>query len=68
MINFAGGWTGQRCDAGGRGFNQATFASAGGRIRIPMLWLYAEEDGCESLLTIGRIRPRWWRPASSAPG
>ena len=44
VINFAGGWTSQRCDEGGRGFNQATFASAGGRTRIPMLWLYAEED------------------------
>ena len=44
VINFAGGWTSQRCDEGGRGFNEATFASAGQRARIPMLWLYAEED------------------------
>lgn len=44
VINFAGGWTSQRCDEGGRGFNEATFASAGGRTRAPMLWLYAEED------------------------
>ena len=44
MINFAGGWTTQRCDESGRGFNQATFAAAGGRTRVPMLWLYAEED------------------------
>jgi len=44
VINFAGGWTSQRCDEGGRSFNQATFASAGGRTRVPMLWLYAEED------------------------
>jgi dienelactone hydrolase len=44
VINFAGGWTSQRCDEGGRGFNEATFGSAGGRTRTPMLWLYAEED------------------------
>ena len=45
VINFAGGWTTQRCDQEGRGFNQPTFASAGRRARVPMLWLYAEEDG-----------------------
>ena len=44
VINFAGGWTSDRCDQGGRGFNEATFASAGGRTRLPMLWLYAERD------------------------
>jgi dienelactone hydrolase len=54
VINFAGGWTSQRCDDGGRGFNQATFASAGGRTRIPMLWLYAEEDGYYSAPWIRR--------------
>src|SRR5262249_59408168 len=41
---FAGGWTSQRCDEEGHGFNGTTFASAGGGTRIPMLWLYAEED------------------------
>ena len=54
MINFAGGWTTQRCDESGRGFNQATFASAGGRTRVPMLWLYAEEDGYYAALWIRR--------------
>jgi dienelactone hydrolase len=54
VINFAGGWTSQRCDEGGRSFNQATFASAGGRTRIPMLWLYAEEDGYYSAAWIRR--------------
>jgi len=44
VINWAGGWTTDRCDEGGRGFNPATFASAGGRIRAPSLWLYAEGD------------------------
>ena len=52
VINFAGGWTGQRCDDGGRGFNEATFALAGARTRIPMLWLYAEEDGYYSAASI----------------
>jgi dienelactone hydrolase len=54
VINFAGGWTSQRCDDGGRGFNQSTFATAGGRTRIPMLWLYAEEDGYYSAAWIRR--------------
>ena len=54
VVNFAGGWTSQRCDEGGRSFNHATFASAGGRTRIPMLWLYAEEDGYYSAAWIRR--------------
>jgi dienelactone hydrolase len=54
VINFAGGWTSQRCDENGRGFNQTTFASAGGRTRIPMLWLYAEGDGYYSAVWIRR--------------
>jgi len=45
VINFAGGWTSDRCDAAGTSFNQTTFAAAGARTRVPMLWLYAEEDG-----------------------
>ena len=44
VINFAGGWTRDGCDEGGRGFNQATFSAAGARARVPMLWLYAEQD------------------------
>jgi dienelactone hydrolase len=54
VINFAGGWTSQRCDDAGRGFNQAAFAAAGGRTRIPMLWLYAEEDSYYSAAWIRR--------------
>jgi pimeloyl-ACP methyl ester carboxylesterase len=57
VINFAGGWTSQRCDEGGRGFNSATFRSAGGRTRIPMLWLYAEEDGL-----LGIVGERYYGP------
>ena len=54
VINFAGGWTSQRCDESGPGFNRETFASAGGRTRIPMLWLYAEEDRYYSAAWIRR--------------
>jgi dienelactone hydrolase len=54
VINFAGGWTSQRCDDGSDGFNRATFASAGRRARIPMLWLYAEEDGYYSATWVRR--------------
>jgi dienelactone hydrolase len=54
VINYAGGWTSARCDERGRGFNQATFASAGSRTRVPMLWLYAEEDGYYSAAWIRR--------------
>jgi dienelactone hydrolase len=53
VINFAGGWTSKRCDEAGRSFNQPTFASAGARTRVPMLWLYAEED---SFYSVGWIR------------
>ena len=56
VINFAGGWTSQRCDEGGRSFNQPTFASAGGGTRIPMLWLYAEEDRYYSSAWIRRYQ------------
>jgi len=61
VINFAGGWTSQRCDDGGRSFNQTTFASAGGRTRIPMLWLYAEEDGYYSATWIRRYHEAFVR-------
>src|SRR5688572_26032578 len=44
VINFAGGWTGERCDRSGNSFNASTFAEAGRRARLPMLWLYAQED------------------------
>ncbi len=54
VINFAGGWTSQRCDDRGSGFNRATFAAAGGRTRVPTLWLYAEEDGYYSAAWIRR--------------
>jgi dienelactone hydrolase len=54
VINFAGGWTSQRCDETGRGFNQATFAAAGAQNRVPTLWLYAEEDSYYSAAWIRR--------------
>jgi dienelactone hydrolase len=54
VINFAGGWTSQRCDDAGPGFNEVTFAAAGGRTRMPMLWLYAEQDAYYSAPRIRR--------------
>ena len=53
-INFAGGWTSQRCDESGRGFNGEAFATAGGRPSVPMLWLYAEEDSFYSATWVRR--------------
>jgi dienelactone hydrolase len=66
VINFAGGWTSQRCDERGRGFNQATFASAGGRTRIPMLWLYAEDDGYYAAAWIRRYHEAFAQAGGSA--
>jgi dienelactone hydrolase len=66
VINFAGGWTSQRCDDAGRGFNRATFASAGGRTRIPMLWLYAEEDGYYSAAWIRRYHEAFVQAGGTA--
>jgi dienelactone hydrolase len=53
-INFAGGWTSQRCDESGRGFNGGAFAAAAGRPRVPMPWLYAEPDTYYSAMWIRR--------------
>lgn len=43
VVSFAGGWTVERCDGRIR-FNEDTFAEAGRTARLPMLWLYAEND------------------------
>jgi dienelactone hydrolase len=43
VLSFAGGWTVERCDARTR-FNEDTFAEAGRTARLPMLWLYSEND------------------------
>jgi dienelactone hydrolase len=48
VVNFAGGWTGQRC--GDR--NSPGYADAGRRSRLPMLWLYAEGDSYYSAFAI----------------
>jgi len=66
VINFAGGWTSQRCDERGRGFNQTTFASAGGRTRIPMLFLYAEEDAYYSAAWIRQYHEAFARTGGVA--
>ena len=44
VINFAGGWTSDGCDRYGPSFNEAKFAAAGHLARMPMLWLYADND------------------------
>ena len=64
-INFAGGWTSQRGDESGRGFNAGAFAAAAGRPRVPMLWLYAEQDTYYSATWIRRYhdRPKIWEAA-----
>jgi dienelactone hydrolase len=54
VINFAGGWTSDTCDRSGDGFNVQAFAAAGGRVRIPSLWLYAERDRYYSADSIRR--------------
>jgi len=66
VINFAGGWTSQRCDEGGRGFNHATFVSVGGRTRTPMLWLYAEEDRYYSAAWIRRYHEAFAQAGGAA--
>lgn len=43
VINFAGGWAIERCDDRVR-FNTEMFAEAGRGTKLPMLWLYAEND------------------------
>jgi dienelactone hydrolase len=43
VVNFAGGWTIERCDGATR-FNTDTFAEAGRGNKLPTLWLYAEND------------------------
>jgi dienelactone hydrolase len=66
VINFAGGWTSQRCDEAGRSFNLPTFASAGGQARVPMLWLYAEEDGYYSATWVRRYHEAFARAGGVA--
>ena len=43
LINFAGGWTNDRCDRRVN-FNERTFALAGRSSSLPELWLYSEND------------------------
>jgi dienelactone hydrolase len=43
VVTFAGGWTVERCDDRTH-FNEVTFAEAGRTARLPMLWLYSEND------------------------
>jgi len=41
VINFVGGWMGERC---GTDLNSPVFAKAGKATKLPMLWLYSEGD------------------------
>lgn len=66
VINFAGGWTGDRCDWSGGTFNESTFAAAGGRTRVPMLWLYAEGDQYYSAGSIRRYHQAFVRAGGVA--
>ena len=43
VINFAGGWTVEACDQRIR-FHEQMLASAGRAAKLPMLWLYSEND------------------------
>ena len=43
MINFAGGWTIESCDQRIH-YHEPTLAWAGRSARVPMLWLYSEND------------------------
>jgi dienelactone hydrolase len=66
VINFAGGWTGDGCDRHGEGFNQPTFAAAGRRARLPMLWLYAEGDSYYSPASIRRYHEAFAQAGGTA--
>jgi len=44
VVNFVGGWTGERCDGAGGNFNAASLGAAGRASRVPMLWLYGDLD------------------------
>lgn len=66
VINFAGGWTTDRCDIDGRGFNEAIFRAAGGKTRVPMLWLYAEADSFYSAGSVRRYHEAFTRAGGAA--
>jgi dienelactone hydrolase len=51
VINFAGGWTAEQCDNFAR-LNMDAFAEAGRGSKLPMLWLYSENDRIYSPRTV----------------
>jgi dienelactone hydrolase len=65
-INFAGGWTGDRCERSGDSFNASTFAAAGRRARVPMLWLYAEDDRYDPAAAIRRYHDAFAQAGGTA--
>lgn len=54
VVNFVGGWTSDGCSAQAGQFNEAVFAEAGkaGAARVPMLFLYADNDSYYSPASI----------------
>jgi dienelactone hydrolase len=44
VVNFAGGWSTDRCSSQAGGFNEKMFREAGAASKIPMLFLYSEND------------------------
>jgi dienelactone hydrolase len=66
VINFAGGWTSDGCDRHSEGFNEPTFAAAGRRARLPMLWLYAEGDRYYSPASIRRYHEAFAQAGGTA--
>jgi len=44
VINFVGGWVAQAEDDCPTDFNHASFTDFGARTKVPMLWLYGEND------------------------
>jgi dienelactone hydrolase len=66
VVSFAGGWTSERCDGVAGGFNETAFTAAARRIRVPMIWLYAEGDRYYSASAIRRYHDRFTRAGGTA--
>lgn len=44
VVNFVGGWVGQRQDQCPQDFNEVSFAKFGALAKVPTLWLYGRND------------------------
>ena len=65
VVTFAGGWTVERCDDRTR-FNEDTFAEAGRTARLPMLWLYSENDRNYGPAAVGAYHQGFVRAGGTA--